>query len=838
MTPHGSSSYESDPTARLGGGRFAVACWTALGLWTLRWLWEYVRIEIPRQYAIPVHNRADLLSRGWQGFPWAPVGATVILILFAGGCAQIGGWVTGRLALTPLADPQSPARRRLTLEEWTLAFTIGCLLTGLAVLFFGLIGGGFPWTFFAAFVAGAWPFWVIGGFGLFMAMRSLVRGRLRGRLIDRPAIPTNRTASFLFVLVVVYLCFGFLYSLTPPIQSDGLRYHLAVPQEYLKAGRIAYLPYQAFSNFPFLIELLFLPPMALGSDLAAKGVHWLLMVTSASWIYLLAARLVYGADFETTSRPGASNWARLAAVMFCVTPVVFIVGCWEFIDLGVSAFFFGYVYSVAQWTRQRARSWLVAAALLGAGCLGSKYTMVPLVGLGVLWVGGVSLVRTVFEPARPLRVAGRRMLLLILLLVGLAGPWFLKNWVMTGNPVYPMAWGLFGGGEWSEANAEFYMDSALSKGFGKVIRDDPASIPHTLATLPYAVTFHWRSVGRQGPPPDRPRTLGYGGFEDQNIGPAYLLLLPVTLIWVAVAFFRWRRDPVRAWLALMLLAYGGLWFGAYQSNRFLIPLLGLVCVVAVDAGDWLTRRSRQRSRVGDMWSAAYWFRPAHWIVLSASAGIGINMAWTVWWIVLYAGYPSPVPMALGFTDRESYIAEELEHYPALSRLHTVMAPGTAALFLGEHRGYYCEAPYRIADWFDTPRVLGLIRETPDNDALLDRLLREEVRYVYVHIRHLLQFVHLRDIEPLAGLHPQYGLKAVGAAIGYPELETFMTGSGLLQELNNPDAQLSARRNYYDRFTESEWERFRALLLPHPRLRRLSNEALNPGSGSYLAEILP
>jgi hypothetical protein len=64
-----------------------------------------------------------------------------------------------------------------------------------------------------------------------------------------------------------------MYALTPPIQSDGLRYHLGAPQEYLKHGKIAHLPLNAFSNFPFLPEMHFLLALAAGVPETAQLMH-------------------------------------------------------------------------------------------------------------------------------------------------------------------------------------------------------------------------------------------------------------------------------------------------------------------------------------------------------------------------------------------------------------------------------------------------------------------------------------------------------------------------------------------------------------------------------------
>ncbi|MCX7046758.1 MAG: hypothetical protein NTX50_14890, partial [Candidatus Sumerlaeota bacterium] len=265
--------------------------------WVLGWTVQYCRIEIPRLFSSSLQS-LSFWGNGYEGFPWAVMGALAFLALFAGAVAQIGGWISGRLRITAITAPDNPARRFYALEEWTLNFVLGTLVVGLVVLGLGLAGVGFPASLFPVLIALSAPFWIVLVFALLMAIRAAALGKIFGNFTQRLPRPApekgglhSLIARSLFWASALLIAFGLLYALTPPIQSDGLRYHLAAPQEYLKARRIGYLPYSAFSNFPFLIEMLFTLALAAGSDLAAKGIHWLLLVVSVLWIWLLTARL-------------------------------------------------------------------------------------------------------------------------------------------------------------------------------------------------------------------------------------------------------------------------------------------------------------------------------------------------------------------------------------------------------------------------------------------------------------------------------------------------------------------------------------------------------------------
>jgi hypothetical protein len=58
----------------------------------------------------------------------------------------------------------------------------------------------------------------------------------------------------LLACVMIFLC---AKALKPAIFYDAITYHLGVPNYYLLEGGITYIPYDAFSNFPFLAEMLY-----------------------------------------------------------------------------------------------------------------------------------------------------------------------------------------------------------------------------------------------------------------------------------------------------------------------------------------------------------------------------------------------------------------------------------------------------------------------------------------------------------------------------------------------------------------------------------------------------
>ena len=57
-----------------------------------------------------------------------------------------------------------------------------------------------------------------------------------------------------------------LGSMSPERDFDVLAYHFEGPKEYFEAGRIAFLPHNVYTNFPFFAEMLVLLGMVLRGD--------------------------------------------------------------------------------------------------------------------------------------------------------------------------------------------------------------------------------------------------------------------------------------------------------------------------------------------------------------------------------------------------------------------------------------------------------------------------------------------------------------------------------------------------------------------------------------------
>lgn len=671
-------------------------------------------------WAVALPEQARWLSTFWRGWTQADLGAP-----WRGGYGGAGeslrglGWglavfatVTfgGYFLLTGLRClrrvlPSLGERLLLAPLAGAVPFSLLILGNGL----FGAIGVERPlkgivmWLIFAAFGVGC-----------------LVRSGWR----RRSAWPGCRGTSWgVWAVALALAALAVPYALSPSVESDELRYHLAAPATWLREGKIEYVPYQAFFNFPMLAEMLFLPALYFGGTESAAGAgaaklqHLAMLPVCAGLVALLARAWMRALGLG--SGPGRRRTARWAGVAFAALPVVAILAAWAFVDLFVTAYLLGFAYVGLRMLRFPRRGGGVLLGLMIAGGAGTKYTMIPLMaGLTGAWAlcmlmrdGGLA------RAARGFALAGAVGALL-------GGVWLMRNAAWTGNPVYPLAWSVFGGGEWSAQNAAFYMAKAGEKGWSLPAGEGWPAPARKLAEL---IATPWSTYTR------------FENFEQHYSGPLAWLGWLALAAGVAggVARLARRRGEgatsqqraVRLWLGCVLVLSWAFWFATYQSTRMLLPTLGLVLAggAAAVAAAWPGLGLIGRGAVRVTFGAA----------LAATLIFYASQMLLPWGPV---GKADAVAVGYGFQDPQLYLARRVPYVTAAQALSRATQPGETALLIGEHRTLYFDMPLLASDWFDTPQPLDLIRATRSNDELFARLAERRVRSVLINFGEMRLFV--------------------------------------------------------------------------------------------------
>lgn len=245
---------------------------------------------------------------------------------------------------------------------------------------------------------------------------------------------------------------------------DALSYHLQLPKEWLLAGRVGATPHCVYGHLPSFMETGFLHVMALRgttaeaahqSAVTAQVLHALLAILAAWCAGQAAARWCGPASSGNDEVQERWNPAAVAAgvamILVLATPWVVVVGSLAYNEMPVLLLLACGLAILSPGRSQEQRmSWpskaMVVGALAGAAC-GAKLTAALFVAapLGVLLLWSL-------PPRRWLAAATLSTLAATAMLL----PWLIRNWIATGNPVFPFATGILGHGHWSAEQAAIF----------------------------------------------------------------------------------------------------------------------------------------------------------------------------------------------------------------------------------------------------------------------------------------------------------------------------------------------------------------------------------------------
>jgi 4-amino-4-deoxy-L-arabinose transferase-like glycosyltransferase len=326
----------------------------------------------------------------------------------------------------------------------TIAFllAVGLLAQGIVVLTIGATGlvvrNLSPTTLLVAallsLVAAAGVAWRRPEARRMWAPRARQSGRAIREALADPAV------AIAALLVLGTLAWRTLLALRLPIVDyDGWSYHLVFADVWLQHNALTLVPQRPWTaGYPADAEILTTWLMAFTRTDAMAGFTSLLSIPVA-----MVATAGLARSFGAFRRR-----ALLAGLLFGMTPALVALAGTTYVDAASVAF-----VAASWWLALRivrGECDLGAALLLGLAAglaVGTKGTNLVLVTPGLV-AAGLMLLRGLIDRARAGRGISRavaRLAVLALLVLALGMSWYVKNWLVYGNPVYPFAMGPFPG---------------------------------------------------------------------------------------------------------------------------------------------------------------------------------------------------------------------------------------------------------------------------------------------------------------------------------------------------------------------------------------------------------
>lgn len=494
-------------------------------------------------------------------------------------------------------------------------------------------------------VRGAWA----------QARQAVGQARLPAALLGLAA-----AASFPFVLV-------------PNRAFDALSYHLEVPMRYLQAGGVVDLPENLYSYVPLLTEMLY--ALGLGvSGVALTGLIYYLF-------FVLTLTAVWSGGASLFGQEGAA-WA---AALTGLTPLFLMEVPQAGSDWSMTFFVLSAVLILAEGERDSGRM-LMAAVMAGmaAGCRHQALGYAIVIPLIAGPVADYRLTRRI-----PVRSWG----LFLSLSAATASPWYIKNLVMTGDPVYPLFASLLG-------------RTDLDVGFvTSLVGSRPLSTLWSWAEFPVRAVFD---------------PLHYS--MSATIGVLLLALLPLLFC------LRGSGRGSRFLLLWALFSFAA-WYLTFRTARYAMPIVAAAYL-------WIGS-GLQLSGAGGR-AAGGWVRGLAAAALIANLGVFVGLQDYV---------NRSVGAALGTKAPERYLRETYNVYPAIEYLNTLDPPPAKVLFLGEMRGFYSAFPREVPSHNVPNRLIELARAGLPADAMGHRLREAGFSHILFHPKEWDRMAYSSPIAP-------------------------------------------------------------------------------------------
>lgn len=450
--------------------------------------------------------------------------------------------------------------------------------------------------------------------------------------------------SFLPTVLVFVLLIQFFFNLVGasvlPSSWDGLGQHLVLPREWIRWGRLTYVPYIAIGRWlePLNIAVLYGMALLVRDAMLAKLIHFAFGILTGLGIYALGKRYL------------SSEIGFLAAAIFYAIPIISYESTTALIDLGFTFYAFLALYALINWTRSGGKGWLIMSATMSGLSLGSHNLGVlsmAILALGILLSG--------WPFGRKKLVMLAKSLPLFIGVGGLVGSfWYLRHFLITGESILDL-WYIHWGGWYFGALFRRLLASIIgTSALAGSINLRPL-IPYFL--VPWKITMY----------PGQFHGLG-------SMGLILLTFLPFLI------FTRIRRTTTVKFIlyysAIFLVVWAVSAPVSVPDKRYLVPLLPSLSILAAYV-------------IAQLWSPSRLLRKALFTLLILT-------------LVFQMLYQAPEGLTkihqrmlvfAGLKSQEEYIMENEETYPVFKYVNESLPLDAKVFVVNDLRTFYCERDY-------------------------------------------------------------------------------------------------------------------------------------------------
>lgn len=447
---------------------------------------------------------------------------------------------------------------------------------------------------------------------------------------------------------------------------DDTAYHLPMARTFVEQHALAANEWLRFPYFPAYMHLLFAAGLLVDVWLA----QWL-----ATWpVVVLLAGLMGAAQW--LGRHCA--WGAVAWVVFVLSPPLGHSLGFAFVDAGLAMFCTTAVLAMALWVQSGEWGrfeWVIFAGGCAGMAAGIKFH-----GLVVAAALAVAMMAVSAMGRRAPLAVLRCVVVYGLACVAVGGFWYLRSFVVTGDPIHPAGGAMFGYYLWTRQDLALQVAEQASHGLAKQWAFFIPAIWHAGVPFVYAI---------------------FG--------------LPLMLL----------DARARAWSVVGLVVWANVlfWFYASQVDRYLVPVLPLAALFCIG----VACRGVALIAVGARGHAGSWTtRCVAWPWREGLAVLCVTCV-AAWSVKQWLQRPSMKEQQSGFGEI------------ALLRKASQEAPryGRRVLDMGYENAFFYYDGQMVGDWFGRaafPRIADCsdICRMPDAEKLRAIMHELNVRMVLIH----------------------------------------------------------------------------------------------------------
>jgi len=493
---------------------------------------------------------------------------------------------------------------------------------------------------------------------------------------------------FIFHWLVLLLIVGMiivvvLMASVPPVSRDALVHHLAVAKLYLLHGGIYEIPSLDFSYFPMNLELLYMIPLSLGNDIIPKYMHFLFGLATAGLIFFYLKKRIN------------TIYGLCGSLFFLSIPVIVKLSITVYVDLGLIFFSTAAVFLLFKWLEKGNQlKYLFLAGVCCGLAAGTKYNGLITFFLLTLFTPFLYS-RSAPQPSFA-KAAGYGLFFFAIALL-VYSPWPLRNYLWTGNPLFPLFDSWFNPGK---QPAGITMSPLLAR---KLLYHESW---WQIALLPVRIFF----TGQDNNPQ----------YFDGKLNP-FLLILPILTFFLPEknGGTRFEKSTMLNFVVLYFL------FAFFQSGmriRYISPVIPFLVILSVYGLRQMVelRRSVRRPLL------------SRTVSLAVLPVVILLLVYNGHYIEQQFREVRPLEYLRGKVSRDQYINRYRPEY-SLIQFANKSLPGNSkilAIFLG-NRGYYFDRRVVFDLRHSRSMLCAMVRRARSAETIAAQLRQKKITHLLI-----------------------------------------------------------------------------------------------------------